>query len=346
VQSRGFGAHLRGRGALYGAAMDEEREPHEERLAAEIERLMREKLEADYRPAETRRDAHPRHLGLLSGTFTVSSDLPLELRVGLFAQPRSYEAWVRSSSASGKPQSDAVRDLRGLAIKLRGVDGEKIPESDEPHTQDFVLLSVPAMPLGTVKLFRDAIYFGIKRSLKWFAAKMLLTGQLRVLRGLEAARQHQTSPLEIRYWSTTPYRFGDRIVKYSLIPTSGTPTALPAVLTEHYLTEAMERRLATETVTFDFAVQLQQPGMPINDSAPRWDEAASPFRTVATLTIPPQTFRGEERDRLAEALSFSPAHARVEHRPTGSINRARMRIYRAMSAFRHQRRGLPRLDDL
>jgi len=323
---------------------EDEREPDEERLTAEIERLMREKLEADYAPAETRRDAHPRHLGLLAGTFTVASDLPPELRVGLFAQPRSYEAWVRSSSASGKPQSDAVADLRGLAIKLRGVDGEKIPESDEPHTQDFVLLSVPAMPLGTVKLFRDAIYFGIKRSLKWFALKMLLTGQVRVLKGLKEARQHQSSPLEIRYWSTTPYRFGDRVAKYSLIPTSGAPTALPAVLTDRYLTEAMERRLATETITFDFAVQLQEAGMPINDSAPRWDEAASPFRKVATLTIPAQPFRTDERDRLAEALSFSPGHARVEHRPLGSINRARMRIYKANSAFRHQRRGLPKLD--
>jgi hypothetical protein len=34
-----------------------------------------------------------------------------------------------------------------------------------------------------------------------------------------------------------------------------------------------------------------------------------------------------------------------EHRPIGSINRARMHVYRANSEFRHQRRGLPRLDD-
>src|SRR6185369_8702974 len=131
-------------------------------------------------------------------------------------------------------------------------------ESDEPSTQDFVLLSTPAMPLGTVKLFRDAIYFANKWSLKWFALKMLFTGQARVLGALKSLRQHQASPLEIRYWSTTPYRFGDAIVKYSLLPTSGTPTALPGVLTEHYLTEAMERRLAREAVTFDFAVQLQE----------------------------------------------------------------------------------------
>jgi hypothetical protein len=325
--------------------MEDDRERDEERLIANIERLMRDKLEKDYAPTDTRRDAHPKHTGLLEATFTVSSDLPPDLRVGVFAQPRAYQAWIRTSSASARAQSDAIGDVRGFAIKLRGVDGEKIPESDEPHTQDFVLLSMPRMPLGTVKLFEDAIYYSTKRSIALFALKMLLTGQSRVIKGLQEGRQHPASPLEIRYWSTTPYRFGDRIVKYSLLPTSGTPTPLPAALTENYLSEAMERRLASDTVTFDFAVQLRKDGMSITDSAPRWDETVSPFLKVATLSIAPQVFRTAERDRLAEALSFSPGHARVEHRPVGSINRARMRVYRANSDFRHQRRGLPRLND-
>jgi len=325
--------------------MEDDHEPDEERLITSIERLMREKLEKDYAPEGTRRDAHPKHTGLLEATFAVEQDLPAELRVGLFAEARSYQAWIRTSSASSRPQSDAIGDVRGFAIKLRDAGGEKIPESDEPRTQDFVLLSMPRMPLGTVKLFEDAIYYASKRSIGLFALKMLVTGQSRVIKGLREGRQHPTSPLEIRYWSTTPYRFGDRIVKYSLLPTSGTPTALPAPLTDHYLTEAMERRLKSDTVTFDFAVQLRKDGMSITDSAPRWDETVSPFLKVATLTIAPQVFRTEERDRLAEALSFSPGHARVEHRPVGSINRARMRVYRTNSDFRHRRRGLPRLND-
>jgi hypothetical protein len=76
--------------------------------------------------------------------------------------------------------------------------------------------------------------------------------------------------------------------------------------------------------------------------AVRWDETTSPFQKVATLTIPAQSFRTAERDRLAEVLSFSPGHARAEHHPLGSINRARMQIYRALSDFRHQQTGLPR----
>ena len=320
-----------------------DREPDEEKLTASIERVLRKKMERDYDPDATRRDAHPKHLGLLKATFTVRDELPAHLRVGVFAQPRTYDAWVRSSNANGNAQSDAVKDLRGFAIKLLDVDGDKIPESDQPRTQDFVLLSIPTMPLGTVRLFHDAIYLGTEWSRLAFLAKMVVTGQVRVLKELATARANPTSPLEIRYWSTTPYQLGaDQVVKYSLIPTSGTPTRRPQRLTETYLTDAMERRLATDTVTFDFAVQLRKPGMAINDSAPRWSEQISPFVTVATLTIPSQVFRTAERDQLAEELSFSPAHARVEHRPTGSINRARMRIYRALSDFRHQRRGLAR----
>jgi hypothetical protein len=324
---------------------EDPREPGEDELIARMERVLREQMAKDYSPPQTKRDAHPKHTGLLEAVFEVAPGLPAELREGVFASARTYKTWVRTSSASGKPQSDAIPDVRGFAIKLLDVAGDKIADSDEPGSQDFVLLSHPSMPLGTVRLFHDAIYLSTRFHRLAFAAKMLLTGQAGVLQGLQGARILPGSPLEIRYWSTTPYRFGaDRVVKYSLIPTGGFQTPLPSPLTASYLSDAMERRLTErkQAATFDFAVQFRKADMPLADMAVRWDEAASPFQKVATLTIPPQAFRTDERTRLAEVLSFSPAHARVEHQPLGSINRARMRIYRSLSDFRHQRTGLPR----
>jgi len=318
----------------------------EDALTARIAAVMRQKLEKDYPPAGTKRDAHPKHTGLLEGVFTVAPSLPPDLQVGIFAEPRSYRAWVRTSSASDKPQADYIRDFRGLAIKLLDVSGEKIPESDEPQNQDFVLLSHPSMPLGTVRLFHDAIVYPVKYSPLLFLAKMILTGKSRVLKEVEASKIRPSSPLEIRYWSTTPYLFGpDRVVKYSLIPTSDETSELAASLPEDYLSRAMEQRLSNESVSFDFAVQFRKEGMPVHDAGPRWDETASPFVKVATLTIPSQVFRTEERDQLSEVLSFSPAHARVEHRPIGPVNRARMRVYQANSDFRHRRSGVPRLHE-
>lgn len=307
-----------------------------------IEEVMQKQMTKDYAPADTKRDAHPKHTGLLEAVFTIEPGLAAELRVGLFAEPRSYRTWVRTSNASGKPQSDAHGDFRGFAIKLLDVPGEKIPESDEPGSQDFILLSNPTMPLGTLRLFYEGITLAATSPLLFFG-KMLATGQLRVLKGMKAGNIVPSSPLDIRYWSTTPYLFGpDRAVKYSLLPTSGAAMPMPSPLTADYLTAAMQKRLAEQrqAATFDFAVQFRKGDMPIHDSAPRWDETESPFLKVATLTIPAQTFVTEERNRLAAALRFNPGHARVEHRPLGSINRARMHIYKTNSAFRQQRSGI------
>jgi hypothetical protein len=315
-------------------------EADEESNVTHIIEVMRRKQEKDYAPGSTRRDAHPKHTAVLQASFTIEADLPSGLRVGLFAQPRSFEAWVRFSNASGTPQSDAITDLRGCAIKLRDVPGERIAESDEPTTQDFLLVNMPTMPLGTVKLFHDAIYLGTEWSPLLFAAKMLLTGNARILKALQAAKTNPSSPADLRYWSTTPYLFGvGQAAKFSLVPTSTYQSQLPAQLSEHYLSDNLQQHLAQGEASFDFKVQLRNDaaGMPIEDASVEWREDKAPFVKVATLRIAKQEFRTTERDELSEALTFSPAHALLEHRPIGAVNRARMRIYKEQSVFRQQR---------
>jgi hypothetical protein len=194
-------------------------EPAEDQLIARIADILRRKMERDYPPGATRRDAHPKHVALVRAVFTVEPDLPPELRVGLFASACSYDAWVRLSNANGEPQSDAIADVRGCAIKVLGVEGAPIAESDEPATQDFLMVNMPAMPLGTVKLFHDAIYYSIESTMLLFVAKMLLTGRGATLKMLQRVKVHPTSPVDIRYWSTTPYLFGpERAAKYSVVP--------------------------------------------------------------------------------------------------------------------------------
>ena len=329
--------------------LEDPREPDEDTLIARIERVMQRQLEKDYLPAQTRRDAHPKHTGLLEAVFTVPPGLPAELRVGLFGEAKSYRAWVRTSNASGKTQSDAGPDFRGFAIKLLDVPGDKIPESDEPRSQDFVLLSNPSMPLGTVRLFHDAIYLSTRFSPLLFLGKMLLTGQAHVLKGLaggqDTAELAAGDPLLEH--DPLPVRPGPRGEIFGPAHLGGRARPRPSPLTPSYLTDAMEKRLTErkQDATFDFAVQFRKGEMPLHDASPRWDETVSPFIKVATLTIPAQVFRTEERNRLAEILSFSPGHARLEHRPLASMNRARMRVYRANSDFRHQRTGLPRTEN-
>ena len=92
--------------------------PQEAALIAEMTDILQRKMARDYAAGATKRDAHPKSLGVLRGRFVIEPQLPAPLRVGVFREAKTYDCWLRASNASGKPQSDAVPDLRGLAIKL------------------------------------------------------------------------------------------------------------------------------------------------------------------------------------------------------------------------------------
>jgi hypothetical protein len=320
----------------------ETREANEAALIAEMTDILRRKMERDYAKGATLRDAHPKALGVLRGTLSVEPNLPAEFKVGVFKKAVSHACWVRMSNASGTPQSDAAPDFRGVGIKLMApVLSSKVLDapSEAPIGQDFVLMNYPTMPLGTVKLFRDAVYYTIERSPWLLALKLALTGHGAALKALKGGRTTPSSPLDIRYWSTTPYAWGDNAtVKYALIPKSKYTSESPTVMGENYLSEAMQAHLSRHPASFDFCVQLRKSDMPIENAGKEWSEAESPFVKVASLRFDKQQFWGvKERDDLAESLSFSPGHALPEHAPLGGINRARVAIYAALSQFRHER---------
>ena len=327
-------------GKLEGMSKFEKVPADEERLIKDMEVLLQEKMSTDYPKGQIKRDAHPKNLACLQAEFIVEPNIPAELKKGIFEFPQTYPAWIRISSSSGKIQSDEIKDLRGFAIKIMGVKGERLQsQNEEKETQDFVLMSYPTMPLGTVKQFHDAVYYSINWSPFVFLSRLAVSGKFHTLNELRKARQNQTSPLDIRYWSTTPYLYGtEHSVKYSLVPTSHIKSSLPPILADNYLTDNMEKHLAANEASFDFMIQMQKnPGrMPVEDAGVEWSEEESPFIKVATLRIPPQAFRTPEREELAEDLSFSPAHSLIEHRPIGGINRARIEIYRYLSEFRHK----------
>jgi hypothetical protein len=74
----------------------------EERLIKDMEVILQEKMSKDYPAGITRRDAHPKTLASLQAEFIVEPNIPAELKVGIFAFPQTYPAWIRISSASGK----------------------------------------------------------------------------------------------------------------------------------------------------------------------------------------------------------------------------------------------------
>jgi hypothetical protein len=294
------------------------------------------KITKDYPTGIMRRDAHPKMHGVVKAEFIIEPDLPEDLRVGLFREARTYEAWIRFSNQNATIQADIKNDIRGMAIKLMGVPGRKLLEEEESgQTQDFIVISTNIFVTKDVRQFDGLIKAMTSGTLP--TAWYFLT-HLRVLLNLCKSMKKFANPLQMRYWSTTPYLFGTGAVKYSALPQSPATDTIPSTPQDDFLRLAMIKQLQQGPAKFDFAVQFQKnaDSMPIEDPGVAWNETVSPFRKVATIKILQQEFDSEAQREFGENLSFSPWHSLPEHRPLGGINRARKIVYRAISIFRHQ----------
>jgi hypothetical protein len=283
------------------------------------------------------RESHPKHHGCVRARFVVEPDLPSDLRVGVFAQRPDYSAWIRFSNASplgrnGRYRGDGTPDVRGMAIKLEAVDGEKLLDGD---AQDFLLVSAEALVARDLADFVRALgEFRFTKLLRYFLNP--LRPRLRELAiGIRSPKRH-ASPLEIEYFTVVPFLLGDRAVKYKARPVFERRSETPRRASPDFLREAMRERLASGTARFDFLVQVQTDPytMPIEDPSVVW---RSPFRKVATIEIPAQRFDTTEQMQHCEKLSFNPWHSLPQHRPLGGINRARKVVYPALSKLRHER---------
>jgi hypothetical protein len=108
----------------------------------------------------------------------------------------------------------------------------------------------------------------------------------------------------------------------------------------------MKDHLAADEASFDFMIQFQTDAikMPIEDTTVDWPEKLSPLIKVATIKIPKQSFDSPEQMVFAENSYFAAWHSLPEHRPLGSINRARRFAYDQLSKFRLKRNKLPRVE--
>ena len=305
---------------------------------------LRAKMQRDYAKARTLRDAHPKMHGCVRGEFTVAADLAEELRIGVFQQSRTFPVWVRFSNQNNTVQADSKPDIRGVAIKLMGVEGEKfIADTANGTNQDFILISDSRFVTKDVAQFDGLVKALVSGflAIAWY----FLT-HLRVLRNLKSSMKVHNNPLAVRYFSVVPYLLGARAVKYSLIPRDADQTPPPQNPSDGYLREAMVKQLSSRGAVFDFAVQFQVDAreMPIEDPGITWDEAISPFQRVATLTIPSQVFDTPEQREFGDNLSFNPWRCLREHRPLGGISRARRQVYQALSAFRHENNQAARVE--
>jgi len=270
----------------------------------------------------------------VNAEFTVHDDIPEELKQGIFSQPISYPAKLRFANATNR--DDSKKDVRGLSIRLSNVEGEVL--WGEPGFQDFLLNSYPALFVATPE---DFLAFARARQedkkLLFFVNP--LDPHLKSLWIAFKSLKKHLSPLDIRYWSTVPFRLGNQVVKYSVIPCSDYHTTQTVEAGENQLRAALKAHLQQGPACFHFAVQKQTDpdSMPIDDALVIWDEEASPFITIATIKIENQDFDNPESLATCERSSFNPWQSLAAHEPLGRMNQVRRLVYANAAQVRNNK---------
>jgi len=287
------------------------------------------------------RDAHAKGHGCVKARFTAHRDIPRSMKVGVFAKPHAYEAWIRFSNGAGTPHDDHAGDGRGMAIKLTGVPGKKLLADEiDMQTQDFVMINYPVFFIRNVADYVPFTALSLQgKSDQFLAAHPHEKAIVNAISG-----QPVGAMFEQRYFSMSPYLLGGRYIKFSARPVdckTSAPLSRPATAAPtdpNYLRDGMIAWLREKDACFKFGVQLQtDPAtQPVEDPTVLWDEAKAPFVDVATVHIPRQAFDSDAQQNFCENLSFTPWHALPEHRPVGGINRLRKAVYEAISQLRHR----------
>jgi len=320
-------------------------EPDEPAVIAEMVKEMEAQVDRVYKDRKMLRQVHTKSHGCVKGIFEVP-ELENDLKVGVFEHSRKFHAWIRFSNSNSTPKPDKVKDIRGIAIKLLGVDGEKILEDEKDFkTQDFLLMSSEVFFSHNLMDFRKTLKAATNKNKLVLVLYFLNPLNWKLLSRFIKTQIHCSNPLDQCYWSTQPFRFGapDKAVKYFIKPHESNTYINEDFTEDNFLQINMAQTLNSHEAKFDFFVQFQTNAetMPIEDPTIPWK---SPFRKVATLTIVPQSFTSEAELNYGENLSFNPWHSLPEHRPLGSFNRARKVAYETLSKYRHKWNNAPLIE--
>lgn len=307
------------------------------------------------------RSVHAKAHGLLQGRITVLDNLPAELAQGAFATPGTLPVVLRFSTNPGDILDDKVSTPRGLALKVIGVDGPRLPGSDGAVTQDFVMINAKAFTSATPKAFLKSLKLLAKTTDKAPGLKKAFSA---LLRGVEAAIESaggesgtlkslgghpQTHILGESFSTVAPILYGAYYAKIAVVPISPSLTALTHQHVDFAdnpdgLRAAVKAYFAQNSGVWEVRVQLTTDleKMPIEDASVEWPEKLSPYLTVARIEVDAQdAWASDNVEAIDDGMSFSPWHGLAAHRPLGGVMRVRKPAYEMSAGFRAEHNGCP-----
>ena len=323
--------------------------PDEDAHLASIISSFERQMRGLWKPGGFERGGNTKTHGIVRGEFVVHQDLPPQLRHGIYAEPRTYRAWVRFSGPGPYITPD-IEDVgfMSISIKLMGVPGPKLME-EEKFTQDMFGVSTPTFVTPDTRANAQLQIESVKNAQFYYFVNFRRSHILDlIMQGLWT--KTQSSPFEAPYFSCVPYLLGEgQAMQYSIWPKRKRRTPIPRLPLrppDDYLRNAMVATLAREDVEFDIRLQLQTDPhlMPLENNAVLWPEKLSPRVSAATLRIPRQKFDSPAQMEFAKRLSYNPWHCIPEHRPLGNQSRARRRMYYELSRLRHTMNAVPHYE--
>lgn len=319
------------------------------KMGQEIREVMTRQTKELRNQPDTQRAFHSKGHACLRGEL-VLVDRPVYFQEGIFApeyESRPWKLWARFSNGVGWTQKDTELDIRGLALKILEVPGNKFM-SDETQTQDMIMIT---SPVGFGRDAREFMDFAHANSQKAGVVGTAKTGSYAathptvrtpIVRGIVSTLKGISTLAQMQYWSGTPYRMGPQMaVKYTVKPETCRYVLKPVqIKNSSPETKFRDDLYARGENGFCMGLyfQTQSPNVsetPIEDASIEWN---TQFHKVAQLRFFPQKYSDTEKESLnsmCETMAFNPWHSIEAHRPLGNQNRARRWVYDSSRAHRN-----------
>lgn len=338
VVAASLGAALQAAPLPPSTAWEEVVDPDEpaihQKFADDINKIQEDTAREDGMPLA--RGFHIKSHAILKGTFRVLGDLPAPAAQGVFAQPGTYDAWVRFSNLKPQRQPDSNPDFRAMAVKVLDVPGT--PLTPGATSLDIMGLNKVLQPARNIKQFIAFVLASF--DLKTFPFKLARAiGVREAFRMINWMRRNLkaevTSLARQPYWSTIPVAWGDYAVKYKFVPhaSNGGP-GNPDREAPNFLRDEFALRLKRRPLRWDLYVQFytDPENTPIEDAVVVWDPEVTPLVKVGVLELAARDVtspEGRAEEAYGDRLLWNSWHAPEAHRPLGGLQRARRVAYPA-----------------
>lgn len=288
------------------------------------------------------RSVHVQSHGLIHADIEVYDNLPTPYAQGMFASTKKLPMVIRFSTVPGDILHDKTCTPRSLALKVLGVEGERLPGSEDASTQDFLLVNGASFLSSSVQQFLTKLKSvactpETSSEFRHFLSK-IFRSTTRLIESLKNDQQliqqlHQSQETNIlgeTFFSQDPILYGQYMAKIAFVPIAPELIALTDKPIDLFASDGLRKSIVdyfiTRTAVWELRVQLCTDihKMPIEDPTVIWSQDHSPYVPVARITAKPQIAWSPYRSHLVdEGMMFSPWHGITSHRPLGSVMRMR-----------------------